>query len=594
MKRGISYLLKWLESEDAHQRRNDLLKLRIKNPGQFNIQIGLLDAEVEEKFKREKEIGINHSEQLQNMLHATGDTATADRINPHDVIQYLNDFSSYDELQYLVKQVYDKKKKIVFLIDKGSAFKGKVLNEIVPYKQTVKLVYLAEKSYQGAEIRKIYFFDDKEDARTWRMIDHIEGQFWTYQFESQHQQFILLSKHRLDLETCTVEGTLVPLEDNLPIGVDKKIKVGLPIIFVHTVSKSKPEFIDHQQLIDRLTKMGLTHEKFFNWLFSIGPKSYNHPDYFQYLISSYLLSSKLEYPLHLLVIARQGSGKSTMEDAIWNKYDEEQEIVEGSCSTMKSIIPSFKGNLPNPGAILRSNRLCIIDEFLRILMRAEKEDRELQLSSLNPILEHRNRAVGSGNSNLMMSPTSRILAVTNPVWGTGTMDGFTQHIDNSFISRLLVWYQDKPHIHFIESGVGLEATSYQMDQDEWLGILDYCHSFRAKYELSEVLKVYEKGFLLLGADTAENKLGLVRDVYTARYKHHIECLMDGIIKTRCICTQDATFTASAKDYKTLHLLWMRMIAGWGDILSEIDRSVLNDTIYKKTEDKKSQGEPENV
>jgi hypothetical protein len=264
-----------------------------------------------------------------------------------------------------------------------------------------------------------------------------------------------------------------------------------------------------------------------------------------------------------MIIAQPGTGKSTLEEVIYDKFEEDTDIIEGSSSTIKSLIPSFKGNLPDPGAILKSNRVCIVDEFLRILLRIEKEERNIQLSSLNPLLEHRKRTAGSGNGKIKLNSTCRILSVSNPVWGTKSIDILANRFDLSWLSRWFIWYQDKDHINQIQSGTKMKKTFFFMKKDDFLSIFDYLNGFYANFDEKRVENIHMKGRSLLGEDTEENLLRSVIEIYAARYKHHILCLMDGIIKTRCICSGDDSFTANEEDYKMLETIWMKMLVEWG-------------------------------
>jgi len=495
-------------------------------------------------------------------------------------IRYVNNYQNQEELQALSKHVFDKTGKLIFFVGNSGTFKGKILNEIAPYKQSLRVLYHGVRYSQLETLEKIYFFDKKEDARKWKVANAIETEFWFYQFEAEYRQYILLSEERLDLENCVVQGNLIPLEDNFQIGATKQISVNLPIIILNKKHSTKPSFKTHDELIKFTTDIGLNHKTYFNLLFSNKGKTYNQPDYFQYLMSAFILSSKQEYPLHMFILARQGTGKSTIEECIHERYGETVAIIEGSGSTLKAVIPSFKGNLPDPGAILRSARICVIDEFLRILMRVEKDDRESALASLNPILEHRNREVRSGNGNLMMNPTARIFAVSNPVWGTSNMMALCERVDNSFLSRTLIWYQDKKHVKFVESSIGIEPNIFKMDSEKWVGLLDYLHSFDCQYDENNVEDIFKQGLLLLGEDTYDNIHTKIRDVYTARYRHHIKCLLDGIVKTRCICEKDSSFCASDRDYSNLRVIWMRMLDSWDLNLNELDKSLTNMKMYE--------------
>jgi hypothetical protein len=77
--------------------------------------------------------------------------------------------------------------------------------------------------------------------------------------------------------------------------------------------------------------------------------------------------------------------------------------------------------------------------------------------------------------------------------------------------------------------------------------------------------------------------GEVKGVYEARYLHHIECLMDGIIKTRCLITRDKSFSATKEDYSSLQKIWRIIIQGWfykklDDFLG--DNSISKDDKYR--------------
>ncbi len=46
------------------------------------------------------------------------------------------------------------------------------------------------------------------------------------------------------------------------------------------------------------------------------------------------------------------------------------------------------------------------------------------------------------------------------------------------------------------------------------------------------------------------------------YKHHILCLMDGLVKLPCMAERHAIFTAKKEDFETLTNIWERMLLGW--------------------------------
>ncbi len=547
-KMDLSKLLEYLKNEQPSEYTR-LIRLRLQDPLKFEKECALLEEHVE--YTDQDARPINH---ILPELESIDLTRSG--------VRYINHYLDSDDLKTLSDQTMNRYESLIYYVDKGTAKKGKITNEIAPYTQSIKLCSILKSFHNGEEVRAISFFDMKQDLRKWKVVQSIQEDFWTYTFESGHRKYVLLSQERLDLDHCIIEGTLIDLSDQFQIGAEHKLNINLPILVVHTVTKSKIAFKDHEDFLDSVPYKGFG--EWHNMLFSHerDGASYRHPQYFEVLISGFLLASKWDgYPLHLLVVARQGTGKSKLEEVLYEKFDEESDIVEGSCSTIKAIIPSFKGNLPEPGSILKSNKLCLIDEFLRILMRCDKDDREIQLSSLNPILEHKERHIASGNGKLRMKPTARVLAVTNPVWGTKTMLGLCDHIDRSQVSRWLVWYQDASHIGGVEEGLFLEDWLGSFDKNLFLSWVDYAHSFRASYERSKALKIFSEGLDLIksrGADMDD-----LRDVYTARYRHHLFVLLDGIVKLRCMIEKDVSFTAITRDYEWLRIIWLWMLDGWG-------------------------------
>ena len=204
------------------------------------------------------------------------------------------------------------------------------------------------------------------------------------------------------------------------------------------------------------------------------------------------------------------------------------------------------------------------DEFLRILIRIKSEDRNIELSMLNPLLEHKKRVFGSGNCNIEASMTARMIAVSNPVYGTSTMTMLCANIDTSFLSRLFIWYLDKEHIKNIQNQSYIQENYYQMDENLFLSILDYLQSFQSTFDVQKVRQIVKGAADLIEQQNyASDELGLVRDVYDARYLHHAYCIIDGIIKTRCICEKDDAFIMKDEDLQLFEKIWLIMLAGWG-------------------------------
>jgi len=558
MRINLHLLFQFLEKNNPTQLK-ELIELRKENPESFEKRTKILFKELE--LNKESFVGCD----LLKDKTFIQDMSELDE----EIYRFGGDFPklfNWKQIKQLTRETNKLSDKLTFFFGDKTRLKGKLINEIFPHPQELSVVSVWEKTLDDMPQRKVVFFDEKIYRRGWTLIDEIKIPFYFYQFTSNNREYRILSEKKLNLEYGIVEGTLCPLDDFAGIGQTTKLKVKLPILFLNKWQSSRGK-LTGRGFVDMLKKYEITRQKYFNFLFQHPDgNTYDHPDYFQELTSAFLLSAKAEgYPLHWLVIAKPGSGKSILEECIYHKFDEEIDIVEGSGSTIKALIPSFKGTLPSVGALLSSNRICVIDEFLRILMRVKIEERNEQLSALNPILEHKKRRMGSGNSDVLMNPSCRALMVSNPVWNTSCMELLCEKIDNSFLSRLLIWYQDKDHIQFIQERKGIERSIFKIEKEDWLGLVDYLHSFTSEFDEARVKAIFKKGFLLIGEDTEVSLVQNIREVYSARYQYHIKKLMDGIIKTRCLYTASREFKALEKDYLLLKKLWFKMLTNWNVI-----------------------------
>ena len=115
----------------------------------------------------------------------------------------------------------------------------------------------------------------------------------------------------------------------------------------------------------------------------------------------------------------------------------------------------------------------------------------------------------------------------------------------------------------------LETYDFKIANNDWVAILDYLHSFSADYDMTKVEEVH--------AMVPEMLSETLNRHYDARHKHHIECLMDGIIKSRCILEGDMSFKANDEDYYNLKVVWTKLVTSWMNV-SDIKNSPLKQKI----------------
>jgi hypothetical protein len=490
------------------------------------------------------------------------------------LIRKVDNFYPYHIIKSGIKETYTKEQTLTFFINKNISIKGKITNIIEDGLIELPLLTKAtkiDKRKDGVEdtIRQLFCFGDKID-REWTHEEVLTGKFFLYRMIAKNgdnqESFMVISDIKLSLEEYTIEGMMLDLEDYSDVSKYAKLMKKNHVIFVNSAKPSRIVFKDSSELFNVLDENKITEDIFYKYLFSIKQEDsrmyFKHPRYFERFIASCLISARYDsspYPAHPLVIGKQGGGKSKAQEAIFEKMQEVVPIVEGAGSTMKSLIPSFKGETTKAGAMIESNRICFVDEFFRILMRVEKDERESQLTHLNPLLEHKMRRFASGNNFLDGQMTSKLFAVTNPVFGTSNMQMLCNKLDNSFVSRVIVWFQDEEHYKQVTSTneSDLEIIYGQFDNNLLLSIYDYCNSFKIRFDTKKLNEIYLSGARFI-SDMQEN----VRGVYSSRYKHHIACLLDGITKLRCLFERDGSFEAKQEDYDNLKQIWDIMLIGW--------------------------------
>jgi len=488
-------------------------------------------------------------------------------------IEYLDNNYSYKVMKRYILENYSENKSLKFFINRNFKVVGKVTNRIedgiieFPLIEKVSRVTL-DNGLPSKESRLVLFGD--KTPKGFEVEDSLNHKFHLYRMVSKVEDhlevYMILSEKPLDFEEYQIEGMMLQMEDMTEVSKHTKIFKKCHLVFVNEAKSSKKEYKDVDEFMEDIKELDIDEDDFYKNFLSVtlGEKKlyFQHPRYFERLMGAFYLSGRHDsspYPLHLLIIGNQGGGKSKAMEAIYEHLDEQVPIVEGSGSTMKSLIPSFKGDLTKPGALIESNRLAFVDEFFRILMRVDKEDRQDTLTHLNPLLEHKNRRFGSGNNFLDAKMTSKLLSVTNPVFGTSTMDSLAHKMDNSFLSRIMIWYQDEEHYNEVTSKTEdmLKEIDIKIDSNMWKSIFDYCNSFKAKFDKDKYMEIYSKGKTKIIHLRPESQ-----DIYSSRYKHHLSCLLDGIIKLRCIVEKDKSFEAKECDYENCQEIWFRMLDGW--------------------------------
>jgi hypothetical protein len=349
---------------------------------------------------------------------------------------------------------------------------------------------------------------------------------------------------------------------------------------------SKTELIEFTKYLKE--KYGIDQQEFINLTF-LHPdgKVYLHSQAYNLIRVAQLLSGKWEgYPLHLMNMGPLAKGKTKELEALDFKFNEDRGICEAGNSTPKVLVPSFKEKPATPGYILDCNRVALIDELMKMINNANSGSRtediaRAALGQLNMLLEHKKRTIGSGNDNsLVTKATAKCIFATNPFPGRVMLKDHLNIIDDTTLSRMLCFVQDKEEQEFVQSNVpfncGYTLQHIYIDRQEngevgmdiyrgvptkiYSTIYDNCQNFVSALDLERVRKI----FLTLSDFSQEP----MKSVWKGRGLHHTILLLDGLVKFRCLFKDfDDTFTAKDEDYELLEALLVRIINSWNTDLS---------------------------
>ena len=496
---------------------------------------------------------------------------------------------NYEQLKKLSNGVFQKEGYSNFYISTEKTVYGNIIAEMFEGRVqdiTVSTIVEGKKNNDTRECeRSVKLFGQLINKTEFKTIKEIVMPFYFYRFITEDNRDItLVSVEKKDVGDYIVTGVETKCNDYKALTDSAKIMTKLPFLFAQKIRNRIIEFDSHEQFKVRLKQLNVKKETLFDYPFTTDKKDKKwkllQPNWYKWMIWSWLTHEKKgmmnTYPMHLMVLGEAASGKSVLLNSLHDKSKETKGIFAGASSTLKALVPSFKSNPAKIGYLAESNRFAFCDEFLRCLVntRTTKEvsQREEGVGIMNDLLEHQKREVGSGIAGVNVNMKARIIAMSNPIRGVNNLNNLLNGYDESFLSRWLIYYQTDEHVQMIKNSndSDLKLHDYKINNNDWVSILDYLQSFSTKYDLKKMEEIYEKPKKTLNENILKH--------YGTRHKHHLECLLDGIIKTRCLMEGDMAFEAIEEDYKILSEVWINIIRSWLDI-KQVKKIDINERVF---------------
>jgi len=399
------------------------------------------------------------------------------------------------------------------------------------------------------------------------LAEELSVDFFTYSAIADGKDCLLFSDKELELAEYYIEGSLLKIKDQMLAGKYSKVGSKKQVI----MRNSDFPLIRKIRTVDELfNDFNFSREQFLDFLFSHKRenKIYIEPEWLTDLLLAFLFSGSQPYPLHLIVCGQQGCGKTSMLEAIFDKFDNKS-IHSGTVSTMKSLIPSFGASKPELGLLLGSRRLCYVDEFFRL---AKNEEDENRFTVMNEILEYRARSFSSGKGSIPSTKMkSKLFGITNPIEGK-TFRETVESLPETALSRVVIINLNEDFTRWVNDFVNYKPyTDLVIDKYKWQSVYDFLNEFVCRYEKSRVDKIILK--------LKQQVPDFMKKVFNTRFvNHHSYLLLDGIVKSRCLFSRTVEFCAIEEDYLRFEMLINKLIMNWKELqpkLNELQKAMID-------------------
>jgi hypothetical protein len=555
------------------------IKKFLQENGIADDELTFLDEEID-TFENTTQMSLYHENDIA-LPPKTVDRYAELVYSTEGVVRIHKDFN-YEQLKRLTYGVFQKTGMVKFYISKERTIQGKIIAEVYETQQSIPVAtVVATKKLSkdtGMPLQtRVALFGERWNKASYVFQKEVTAPFYVYRFiDELNTEYILFSINKMPVGDYVVTGVMTRCDDQKQLTESAKLPTKLPFIFAQSLQNRIIKFENHDEFRKQLGLLNITKSNFFDYPFTLDIERdgkqvtviTRHPTWFKWLMWGWLCHNRKgilnKYPLHIMIVGPPGSGKSILMGALHSKSRESQDIFSGRSSTLKRLIPSFKEKPAKIGYLAESNRFAFLDEFLSCVVNTStntaNNQRDESLARMNDLLEHQKRQFGSGISTANVAMTSRCISTTNPVRGVKSMSDLLHILEESSISRWFVYYQHEngEHVRMIRESISsdLKEYKYNVDSREWVAILDYLWTFSARYEEERLDGIFKAVLPVLSADLLRH--------YDVRHKHHLECIMDGIVKARCLFEHDMSFKANEEDYATCDEVWNRVINSWVD------------------------------
>jgi hypothetical protein len=397
---------------------------------------------------------------------------------------------------------------------------------------------------------------------------------YTYTFVSNnqyakdgYQTYNVISKDPLPMDELMIAGMEIPIRDTLKMGNTANLEVNTTAIFVIEYTKLIKSISDEE--FNNLIPAYKSHDTLYKQYFSI----LRQPELFEKFLLSMMFCSKGTegFPSHLGFFGPAGCGKSKILEAITGTFGEIR-LLE--TTTIKSIVPNFGGYTPDPGLFIKSKRFCVVDEFLNLVVKADKVE-EMRL--FNSLLTHADGISASGKhaNSINAKPTATMVFASNYI--KGRIPDFVSlcgKLDVPFLSRFILYSYNDHHVEFInnkEEELSDIIAQESRKQNKQISVSEFVNTYNAEaiqitdylknkpviFSNKEVSNIFNEVKTLIPADSN------IIELYNGRSRKHISAIIDGVTKYNYIINnRQGEFVTLPEDYELAKDIWYMIVGSW--------------------------------
>lgn len=499
-------------------------------------------------------------------------------IDENEALAYTPEPVGIDSLFELHENAYEELGKKIFVISEQREFDGRISIELTATKQKFEVMKVLEDA--NGDLHYQHFGQPVPNKGFNVKTSHTQS-FFVYKFLHDNEEYLLFSEEKLEPMRAKVSGTHFKINDRKEIGESRTLPVNQDVIFCHTVEPAITK-------MDSEVMDGIKEKASHEWLAEKLLGGFRHPEWFEKMMLS-LLSVKDEngYPSHVMWLAPPGTGKSYFLECLNRSLDEPAGIQTGEGSTMKGLIPSFKDQPPKEGHLLESQRVALVDEKFNLLSNSVRNSDTNLKDAFRPmlsLLEHTSRTFSSGNGQIRGVMNSMMIGVGNPSYGIKNLAQAVEKLDPAYLSRAILYQQTEQHIEYVQERKNVVKKKYPNEEDafpefdaEFVSLIDTLR------EDISVAVDYDR------LDELEEELEAIvpatftRQIYRARYDHHLENLVTGIAKMNTLIEGREEFEARDKDYDEARHIMELVIGSWGGSIDLEEISLNSRPYYLKDE-----------